>query len=474
MLTLSKSPQKYGLILTTVLLTLLIWMFSKWYYQDWFANPYKYPAKAASLIATMLMCWAVILSSRWRRLEQYFGGLDKVYQVHKHIGRWAFFIILAHPLFLALHRLPALGRFLGYMWFQDPHGDRYVWGQNLGVAGLLLMAGLIAVTLWIRLPYHIWKKTHEWLGLVLILIVGHIFVVQADVAAYPLLALWLYAWLLAACASFIYIRFLYRFYGPRHEYVLDRQEQIGEILHLTFAPLSTPMDFKPSQFVYLVVNRPGISAEPHPYSIACGYNLAAQFKLGIKQVGDHTRSLTRLKTGDPVSVYGPYGFFSAPFLTAERDCLFIGGGIGITPFLGMWHVALHSEERMPEQDAPWELKRMHPEVIRTWKSPRVSLFYVCREAKEASFDKDIRREVELSHYHGFPAMEKRGHHYELYVSSQQGRITAEIIRDQVAGDIQDKYVFLCGPGPMVDGLVEQFLDLGVPRRQIVVEDFNLV
>lgn len=117
---------------------------------------------------------------------------------------------------------------------------------------------------------------------------------------------------------------------------------------------------------------------------------------------------------------------------------------------------------------------MHPEVIRTWKSPRVSLFYVCREAKEASFDKDIRREVELSHYHGFPAMEKRGHHYELYVSSQQGRITAEIIRDQVAGDIQDKYVFLCGPGPMVDGLVEQFLDLGVPRRQIVVEDFNLV
>ncbi len=158
MLTLSKSPQKYGLILATVLLTLLIWMFSKWYYLDWFTSPYKYPAKSASLIATMLMCWAVILSNRWRRLEKYFGGLDKVYQVHKHIGRWVFFIILAHPLFLALNRLPDLGRFLGYMWFQDPQGERYEWGQNLGVAGLLLMAGLIAVTLWIRLPYHIQIK----------------------------------------------------------------------------------------------------------------------------------------------------------------------------------------------------------------------------------------------------------------------------------------------------------------------------
>ncbi|MDZ7762049.1 MAG: hypothetical protein U5L00_17575 [Desulfovermiculus sp.] len=113
-------------------------------------------------------------------------------------------------------------------------------------------------------------------------------------------------------------------------------------------------------------------------------------------------------------------------------------------------------------------------MIRTWKSPRVSLFYVCREAEEASFDKDIRLEVESSHFHGFPAMEEWGHHYELYVSSQQGRITVETIRDRVAGDIRSRNIFLCGPGPMVDGLVEQFLDLGVPRRQIVVEDFNLV
>ncbi|MDZ7762048.1 MAG: hypothetical protein U5L00_17570 [Desulfovermiculus sp.] len=70
--------------------------------------------------------------------------------------------------------------------------------------------------------------------------------------------------------------------------------------------------------------------------------------------------MSRLEPDDPVTVYGPYGLFSAPFLTAERDCLFIGGGIGITPFLGMWHVALHSEERLPERDAQWELKRMHP------------------------------------------------------------------------------------------------------------------
>jgi predicted ferric reductase len=234
------------------------------------------------------------------------------------------------------------------------------------------------------------------------------------------------------------------------------------------------MDFKPSQFIYLVIRKGGITAEPHPYSIACGYNLEAQFKLGIKQVGDHTRSLSLLAPGDPVTIYGPYGRFSELFLTAERDCVFIGGGIGITPFLGMWHVALHSEERLQEKDVPRELKIMHPEIIKTWKSPRVSLFYICRHADEASFDTDIEREVILSHFHGFAALEKRGHHYELYISSEKGRISAGYINDRIKGEIRDRYIFLCGPWPMVESLVRQFRDLGVDQDQIIVEDFNLV
>ena len=92
MLTTSHTHQRFTVIHLTVALTLVLWMASKWYYQDWFDNPFKYPAKAASLTATVLMCWAVLLSTRWRFLEDHFGGMDKVYQVHKRIGRWAFFI----------------------------------------------------------------------------------------------------------------------------------------------------------------------------------------------------------------------------------------------------------------------------------------------------------------------------------------------------------------------------------------------
>ena len=108
-----------------------------------------------------------------------------------------------------------------------------------------------------------------------------------------------------------------------------------------------------------------------------------------------------------------------------------------------------------------------------WKSPRVSLFYVCRTLAEASFDNDIRSEVISSKLHGFPQLEKRGHHYEVYLSSRQGRISADYIDRQTSGGIQGKYIFLCGPSPMVDDLIRQFKAMGLKNQQIIVEDFNL-
>jgi predicted ferric reductase len=460
--------------LLTAGVTLILWMGSKWYYQDWFDDPFKYPAKAASLTAMAFMCWSVLLSTRWHLLEEYFSGLDTMYQVHKRLGKWSFAIIILHPVFLAAHNLPDIGTFFSYLWFRDPMGDRYILGLNVGVALFLLMALLVALTLWITPPYHIWKKTHEWFGLVMLGLVIHIFIVDADVAAYPLLTIWVYLLLIAALASFVYIRFLYRFLGPHFEYVVSRIEKHADILKLTFSPRGEKMDFKPSQFLYLVVQKKEIPSEPHPYSIASGYNLDADFKLGIKQTGDHTGMLERLEKGDIVTVYGPYGRFSEPFLAAKRDCIFIGGGIGITPFLGMWHVALHSEERLPGEDVPEKIRKMHPEIIQDWKSPRVHLFYICKTQEEASFDFDIRQEAILGRFAGFDPLEQRGHSYELYLTEGREKITAAYMDGKVGGGVRDKNIFLCGPQVMMDDLIGQFRTLGVPGNQIIVEEFNLL
>jgi ferredoxin-NADP reductase len=139
----------------------------------------------------------------------------------------------------------------------------------------------------------------------------------------------------------------------------------------------------------------------------------------------------------------------------------------------MWHVALHSEERLDKKAVPDRLRTLHPEIIRTWKSPRVALFYVCHTQDQASFDAEIRREITSSHFHGFEALEDRGHHYELYLSSAKGLFSAGYAADRINGDILDNNIFLCGPSPMVDALINQFRAMGIPEEQIVVEDFNL-
>lgn len=474
MLSTSKTPQNLKPVFVTLAITLVIWLGSKWYFNDWFDNPYKYPAKAASLSATVLLCWCVVLSTRNHALERYLRGLDKVYQIHKRLGKAAFWLIILHPLFLAMDRFPDLIAFLQRLWFIVPHGDRYLTGHNMGLVALLFMIALLLPTLWVKIPYHCWKRTHEWFGALLVMVVVHIYWVDRDVAAYPLLRYWVYGLLSLALASFFYIRFLYCYSGPRYRYRIAEIERFRDVLEITFTPVGKKMPFRPSQFVYLVIHKDGITTEPHPYSIACGYNLDSKFKLGIKKTGDHTRSMELLEPGDEVTVYGPYGRFSDRFLASDRDCVFIGGGIGITPFLGMWHVALHSGERPSLLGAGPSEIALHPEISRDWKSPDVALFYLVPTQDQASFDNDIRNEVILSHFHGFPSFEQRGHHYELYEDERQGFITADYIDRHVRNGVRDKYIFLCGPSPMVTGLMRQFKEMGIHEDQIIIEDFNLV
>jgi len=97
MLTTSGTGQILTLIALTVVMTLIIWLGSKWYSADWFDSPYKYPAKAASLVTTVLICGGMLIATRNRTLQGYFKGLDKVYQIHKRIGKGAFLLSLLHP-----------------------------------------------------------------------------------------------------------------------------------------------------------------------------------------------------------------------------------------------------------------------------------------------------------------------------------------------------------------------------------------
>ena len=56
---------------------------------------------AAGVASLAMMAMAALLGSRWRWLEDVFGGLDRVYEVHKWLGVWALVLAGVHFLFPA-------------------------------------------------------------------------------------------------------------------------------------------------------------------------------------------------------------------------------------------------------------------------------------------------------------------------------------------------------------------------------------
>jgi predicted ferric reductase len=448
------------LIFSTILITLIIWIGSKIYYQNWLPSNIWYISKIAALSATMLMSWSLILATRAIWLEQIFGGLDKMYKWHKKTGKYAFYFILVHPLSLA--------SFLGF----QSWSNYYSIGHNFGLFALLSMFVLIGLSLWVYLPYHLWKATHSWFGIAYTLVIVHVILVDANIAAYPLLRVWMYAWMLFALGSYVYIKFGYYVLGPKSQYLIKDIEYVDDVYEITLKTTGSHVNFRPSQFCYLRFHSHNVTKELHPYSIACAPNEEGRLKFGIKAVGDHTRSLSNLKIGDKVDVFGPYGKFSEKFLLSRKECVFIGGGIGVTPFLGMWDTALNSSERIKFEEHS-RLISFHPDHLKAWKSPCVNLFYVVKNDLQASFDNDIKHIAIVSQHRENPHFHSRGHRYILHTSDNIGRLSMEQVQDHV-GSLKDKNIFLCGPQPMMQDLIQQAKELGVPNSQIITEDFAML
>lgn len=79
----------------------------------------------------------------------------------------------------------------------------------------------------------------------------------------------------------------------------------------------------------MALPRPRAVVAAHPYSIS---QLPArdELRLTVKDLGDHSGALARLRPGTRVAIEGPYGAFTADHSSA-RGVLAIAAGVGSTP-----------------------------------------------------------------------------------------------------------------------------------------------
>lgn len=83
------------------------------------------------------------------------------------------------------------------------------------------------------------------------------------------------------------------------------------------------------QFAFLTLHE---EEGPHPYTISSTWEDDGRITFIIKALGDYTRTLPeRVQIGDVVKLEGPYGQFN--FQGRQKRQIWIGGGIGITPFI---------------------------------------------------------------------------------------------------------------------------------------------
>jgi len=396
--------------------------------------PWRGPSQLLGLIALAWMGLGLLAGARSRTLEWMFGGLDRAIRLHRTLGVSAMIILVVHLLLLIP---PWSGMGL-------PIGDLFVpfFSAQARTMDILIYYAFVLLAILAynkRLAYARWQWIHRANGVLFIVFSVHIVLAPGTIHDYEPLRTWFVFLGIAGSLAFLYRVLLFRRFGPRYRYAVDQIEpRAGNAYDLVLRPIDHRMIYDPGTFAFISVpESPSLPTELHPFSISSS-PVNRELRFSIRAVGDYTGALRNLPRDSAVDVYGPFGGFTPHAFVKHRRLVLIGSGIGITPFLAMLRFELTNND-----------------FRRIW------LYYIVRDRADAGYDNEIRGSyLEADSYID----------YELWVTKERGRITAEAIAGAL-GPIDDYAVMLCGTVPFNRDLTRQFRALGVPSERIISEEF---
>jgi ferredoxin-NADP reductase len=178
---------------------------------------------------------------------------------------------------------------------------------------------------------------------------------------------------------------------------------------------------------------PGMWWQAHPYSLSAVPDDDHRMRITVKDLGDHSQALAKLKPGTWVGIEGPYGAFTPDARSGDR-VLLVGAGVGAAPIRALL------------QDLP-----EHTDVVVLLRgSSREEL--ILRDA----IGPDVRR--------------RGGRIIELPGSRHQVPLDAAALRALVP-DVRRRDSYVCGPEAFTDTLAGSLREAGVPEGRIHFESF---
>lgn len=390
--------------------------------------------RASGLLALSTLLVSALLSVRVPRIDRFFGGLTRLWRVHHVLGLVSFLLVMAHVLLVGLTAID-VSRTAAIPAIFPPLSEWPLWSGWLAFFCLVVF---LAPTFKFfgEPPYQRWKRLHLVSAVAIVLSLAH---------ALPLSSRPQVWWLLGALAmlSILWRKLFSRFLACRTYRVLETTPLATGIVELRLRAEGRPLRYQAGQFFYLTPYDPSLAAghgEEHPYT-ASSAPTEGTLRIGIKALGDATLAIQSIQIGSHVLVEGPYGHFFER-LYPRRDQLWIGGGIGITPFVGAAR-ELHASDRS--------------------SGGSIHLFYLADSPDRAYYLETLRNAIE-----GVANIRVTPHYFK-----EEGPISVAFM-ERNCPDFVQREVYLCGPPPMTAHVRKTLRRHGVPRSRIHSEDFNLL
>ena len=400
----------------------------------------------SGVLAMAMMSVAMVLAVRPVWLERHLDGLDKMYRLHKWLGIGA--LVLA-----VLHWLWAKGAkwAVDWGWLQRPQrGPR---AEFTGLGGLLrgwrpaaeglgewafyAAVVLIVLALIHRFPYRLFAKTHKLLAVAYLVLAFHSLVLMRfQYWTQPIG--WVMALLVAAGTVSAVLVLAGRVGAARTAGATIEAMQPYPALNVLETTLKMDQRWRghrPGQFAFVTSSR---AEGAHPYTIASAWHPEERRITFItKALGDHTAALPqKLRLGQAVTVEGPYGCFT--FDAPEPRQIWIGAGIGITPFIARMKALAQSG------GAAGTVDLFHPTVV-----------------EDPAALARLRADADAA-----------GVRLHVLVDARDGLLSGERLRAAVPG-WREASVWFCGPAGFGQALRADLVAHGLPAQAFHQELFQM-
>jgi ring-1,2-phenylacetyl-CoA epoxidase subunit PaaE len=239
--------------------------------------------------------------------------------------------------------------------------------------------------------------------------------------------------------------------------VSDVVRETADAVSVAFeVPPSLKEDYKYKQGQYLTLKF-NINGEDlrRSYSICSSPVDENELRVAIKKVKDGRVSTyinEKLKKGDVIEVMTPMGnFYTEMHPAHKKNYILFGGGSGITPMLSILKTVLKSEPLS-----------------------RITLFYGNNDESSIIFKKEIEQ-LAIQHSDRLNVVHVLNvapeGHPELLKGMMTKEKNIELVKNYVDTSADNEY-FICGPGPMMENVVNALKELRIEEARVHIEYFT--